>query len=748
VDTNCDGNIPRNEADTDGDGYMGCNGECDDFDAAIYPGAAEVCDGRDNDCSGQPDADEVDRDGDGVMLCDADCDDEDPDLFPGNTEICDGKDNDCDGNTPADETDADADWMVSPYAAELCGDGIDSNCDGSDDVDCVTCAAVVQAPDSLATAVAITPNATVCAQPGTFSENIVFGAGDSKLVGLGGPHLTTLLGNQQDSVVTIDLGQGPDTLLSGFTIRNGYDDYQGGNVHVEDSSPTLTNLILSGGDSLYVAGGLYLNGSDSFVSRVEISGNDGGGLTSYYGDPNFEDLVIIDNVQADQTGGGVAFGSGTITVTGAFIARNQTTDASYGRGAGMAINGGSVTLTDVEFIGNSAAHYGGALYVSSQTDLVIDGATSAGNHSQDTGGALHLYDISYSLDDVAVLSNTANGEGGGMYNRFGDGQLTDVRFAGNSSDSYGGGATMEGLDSLVMTGFTFEDNQAYSHAGAKLSSSTVAISDGIVARNRTENSGAGGGFYGSSTDGTISGVWFDGNSAGFQGYAHGGGMDCTTCNLAMDNLLFTGNNAMEGGALYLYASSDTLTNVLFADNAAGAFGKGGGIWMGWWDGTLSNVIVAGNGAGSGGGIYMEDSNPVFNGVGLYAGADTFTIRYSDAWGNSPNDWSGITDPTGVDGTLAEDPVFMDISAPDAVDWDLHLDPASLLVDAGDPAAAAPDGGAADMGAYGVGAADLWDLDGDGYPCWWQPGAYDAVNYPGQGWDCDDLDAAVYPGSGC
>ncbi|MBC8424246.1 hypothetical protein H8E07_09000 [bacterium] len=50
--------------------------------------------------------------------------------------------------------------------------------------------------------------------------------------------------------------------------------------------------------------------------------------------------------------------------------------------------------------------------------------------------------------------------------------------------------------------------------------------------------------------------------------------------------------------------------------------------------------------------------------------------------------------------------------------------------------------------YGGPAADQWDLDGDGYPLWWQPGPYDFATHPALGRDCDDLDASVYPGSGC
>ena len=57
-------------------------GDCDDFNAAIYPAADEVCDGYDNNCDDIfPDVEE-DRDGDGWMPCSGDCDDQNADVFP------------------------------------------------------------------------------------------------------------------------------------------------------------------------------------------------------------------------------------------------------------------------------------------------------------------------------------------------------------------------------------------------------------------------------------------------------------------------------------------------------------------------------------------------------------------------------------------------------------------------------------------------------------------------------------------
>ena len=37
--------------DDDGDGFSECNGDCNDGNASVFPGAPEVCDALDNDCN-------------------------------------------------------------------------------------------------------------------------------------------------------------------------------------------------------------------------------------------------------------------------------------------------------------------------------------------------------------------------------------------------------------------------------------------------------------------------------------------------------------------------------------------------------------------------------------------------------------------------------------------------------------------------------------------------------------------------
>ena len=205
IDDDCDGVIDPSDssdastwyADVDGDGYgdadataLACDAsdgwvadatDCDDEDAAVNPGAIEVCNGIDDDCDGVVDPDDsadagtwyADADGDGfgdadtsMTGCDADdgyvtddtdCDDTDATVHPDAEEICDGIDNDCDGEVDGPDSkdaitlyeDNDGDGFGLETFEEICVED-ESACDsGMIDTGCVeeTC-------DMVSTAVA------------------------------------------------------------------------------------------------------------------------------------------------------------------------------------------------------------------------------------------------------------------------------------------------------------------------------------------------------------------------------------------------------------------------------------------------------------------------------------------------------------------------------------------------------------------------------------------------------------------
>ncbi len=152
VDNDCDGTTDPEGAqgcanyyrDDDGDAYgvtadFRClcgaapphtalvGGDCDDAEASVHPGVAEICNGRDDDCDGVKDpADSLgcadhyyDHDADGVGVADnkkclcgpegkyaaakaGDCDDLDGSVYPGAVETCNNRDDDCEGGTDED----------------------------------------------------------------------------------------------------------------------------------------------------------------------------------------------------------------------------------------------------------------------------------------------------------------------------------------------------------------------------------------------------------------------------------------------------------------------------------------------------------------------------------------------------------------------------------------------------------------------------------------------------------------------
>ena len=112
------------------DGFLPCEGDCDDADDTIYPGAPDTCgDGIDSDCADDLFI-EIDQDVDGYPPCAGDCDDYDDDVHPNAHETCDGVDEDCDGEVDEDcgepsddDDDDDSSSDASDEPPEIAPDG-------------------------------------------------------------------------------------------------------------------------------------------------------------------------------------------------------------------------------------------------------------------------------------------------------------------------------------------------------------------------------------------------------------------------------------------------------------------------------------------------------------------------------------------------------------------------------------------------------------------------------------------------
>lgn len=148
-------------------GFVAEGTDCDDSDSAVFPGAPETCNARDDDCDGQVDEGltfatwYLDRDGDGfgddaetMETCEepagyaavgGDCEDDDPTVHPGAEEVCEsGVDDDCDGEDPRCRLEGTISLSEAPvkYLGGTAGDlagyqlacGGDTNGDGNSEI--------------------------------------------------------------------------------------------------------------------------------------------------------------------------------------------------------------------------------------------------------------------------------------------------------------------------------------------------------------------------------------------------------------------------------------------------------------------------------------------------------------------------------------------------------------------------------------------------------------------------------------
>jgi predicted outer membrane repeat protein len=222
-------------------------------------------------------------------------------------------------------------------------------------------------------------------------------------------------GQNSTRVVYFHSGEGYQSVLSGFTIRNGRA-AQGAGVFCDSSSPTITNCTIIGntaytygdwgGTNRSYGGGISCNASSAKISDCVISGNHAdSGNSSYMG--------------SESLGGGVHLNGGSPILSNCTIAGNTATAASNIYGSGISIVGSSPSITSSTISNNSGSAggnvQGGGVYSSNSVPSLVNCVINA--NSAKMGGGIYFADSSAfsNLTNSTIVRNTASTNGGALY---------------------------------------------------------------------------------------------------------------------------------------------------------------------------------------------------------------------------------------------------------------------------------------------------------------------------------------------
>lgn len=216
---------------------------------------------------------------------------------------------------------------------------------------------------------------TVLVAPGTYTENINFKGKAITVKSEASRKVTIIDGGQKDSVVTFASGEGRNSVLDGFTIRNGRSGFDtpgfgnGGGVRISNASPTvlrdaiIDNQACDGlGISIDFGSPLIKRNVISRNSRVGCGGGVGGGGIKIGGAAAAEivENTITDNVISADGGGISLFAAGTPLILGNTIMGNR----SGGSGGGIVMfNDSDATIVGNIIVKNEAGQGGGVMWL-------------------------------------------------------------------------------------------------------------------------------------------------------------------------------------------------------------------------------------------------------------------------------------------------------------------------------------------------------------------------------------------------
>lgn len=295
------------------------------------------------------------------------------------------------------------------------------------------------------------PGGIILVAPGTWSGSLNFLGKAITVRGVQGAALTTIAGSPTSRVVTFAGGEGPASVLDGFTVSGG-----AGGIICQNSSPTIMNCRINGNAASVL--GPYGNG------QPPSSTGAGGGIccvaTTGSASPTISNCRIESNLAT--VGGGIycvatAPGISQPFLNNSRVSANLAFPSVYGvvsgTGGGAWFNGASPTIVASVFRGNTAAAIAGGI-IGTGTTLSMQSSEVSHNHSGPTnsnqgsyGGGLSLSVAQVEMKNCLIHGNSAVGDGGAM-NVSGTGTIQECTIAGNTTQSTVGGILVSGIISF------------------------------------------------------------------------------------------------------------------------------------------------------------------------------------------------------------------------------------------------------------------------------------------------------------
>ena len=305
---------------------------------------------------------------------------------------------------------------------------------------------------------------TVLVAPGTYVENINFSGKAITVTSSNGPVATIIDGNHNGTVVTFNHSETAAAVLSGFTIRNGFQSGGfGGGISISSASPTISSNTITGNHAASGLG-IFVNGGSSLIQNNTVSNNDqtgagsggsGGGGILVFGSSSGTVQIIANTItnnslQSGGQGGGISFAGGGALLQGNLISGNSV----YNDGGGITAYNISAPLNIVEnvIVGNTAVSGNGgginlSLPSSSASVFVINNTIANNTGYANTSG---VYTTGFA--QPATLANNIIVAPAGQNPATCNGTYSTVSPAFSHNDAYSIGSSSSGFFGFCVAG--------------------------------------------------------------------------------------------------------------------------------------------------------------------------------------------------------------------------------------------------------------------------------------------------------